>query len=317
MSSVEIVVPHELDRWRADKVLAVTLNVSRSVSRGIIDTGGATVGDSVIGPADKMQAGTVIVAELPEPAHDLVPDPDVSFDVVHEDDSLIVVDKPAGVVVHPGSGRGTGTLVHGLIARYPEIVGVGQKERWGIVHRLDKDTSGLLMVARTQETYESLILMLKAHDVSRRYIGVVQGVFTNTIGTIEAPIGRDPANPTRMHIDRSGRSARTNYRRLATWANHDATLLSIALETGRTHQIRVHMRSVGHPIVGDRVYGRHGVVGDPGRPWLHARQLAFAHPSTGEPMDLISSLPADLCDSLTSLGEPGGGPATDIQGELL
>jgi 23S rRNA pseudouridine1911/1915/1917 synthase len=237
--------------------------------------------------------------------------------VVHVDDDIIVVDKPAGVVVHPGSGRSTGTLVNGLMARYPDIVGVGQADRWGIVHRLDRDTSGLLVVARSDVAYERLIEMMKSRAVSRRYLTVVQGLFTNTLGTIEAPVGRDPQNPTRMHVTRSGRSARTHYRRLADWGLRDASLLSVDLDTGRTHQIRVHLRSIGHQILGDSAYGRRGVIGDPGRPWLHARDLSFKHPTTGDHLGFVSRLPDDLSDSLAVLGEPANGELVDVGGELL
>lgn len=317
MTTVQAVVPDDLEGARADKVLAVVLSVPRSVAREIIDRGDATVQGVSLKPTQKMRAGTVISAVTPEPAPDLAPEPDVPFGVVYEDESLVIVDKPAGVVVHPGSGRGRGTLVNGLLARYPEIVGVGQRDRWGIVHRLDRDTSGLLVVARTQPSYDTLISMMKARNVSRRYLSVVRDLFTNTIGTIDAPIGRDPANPTHMHLEKSGRSARTHYRRLAQWKRGNATLLSISLETGRTHQIRVHMRSIDHPVVGDRMYGKQSVPGDPGRPWLHARQLAFGHPVTGEHLDFLSPLPVDLSESLAALGSPDKGAAMDINGEPL
>ncbi len=317
MTTVEVVVPDELGGTRADKVLAEMLAVSRSVAREIIDGGGAVVGGIAVKPAQKVAPGTVILALLPEPEPDIEADESVKFRVVYEDDDVSIIDKPAGLVVHPGSGRGSGTLVNGLMALYPEIVGVGQRDRWGIVHRLDRDTSGLLIVARTQHAYDSLISMMKGREVSRRYLSVVRHTFTNTIGTIDAPIGRDPANPTRMYVEASGRSARTHYRRLAEWTRHNATMLSVSLDTGRTHQIRVHMRSIGHPVIGDRIYGRQGVLGDPGRPWLHARQLALRHPTTGREMDFLSQLPLDLCDSLVLLGSPERGDVADINGGLL
>lgn len=317
MTAVEVTVPDELDGERADKVLAALLDSSRSFARSIIDGGDAIVDDTPIRPAQKLRAGTVVHANLPIVDVELLPETDVPFEVVHADEDVLVVDKPAGVVVHPGSGRVAGTLVNGLMARYPDIVGVGQERRWGIVHRLDRDTSGLLVVARSDRAYSRLIDMMKSRDVSRRYLSVVQGVFTNTIGTVEAPIGRDPQNPTRMHLTRSGRPATTHYRRLAEWTTRDASLLSVDLETGRTHQIRVHMQSISHPIIGDRVYGRCGVTGDPGRPWLHARQLGFEHPVTGERLDFVSALPYELSDSLASLGEPVDAGIVDVNGESL
>ncbi len=317
MTVVEVTVPKELEGERADKVLSLLLDCPRSMARSIIDDGNATVEQILLRPAQRMRAGTVVRAEIPEEKTELVAEEGVPFDVVHADDDILVVDKPAGVVVHPGSGRGSGTLVNGLIARYPEIVGVGQEGRWGIVHRLDRDTSGLLVVARSQQAYDRLVAMMQGREVSRRYLSVVRGVFTNTIGTIDAPIGRDPQNPTRMYLSRVGRSARTHYRRLAEWTSRDTSLISVTLETGRTHQIRVHMRSISHPIVGDRVYGRSGGTGDPGRTWLHARELGLDHPTTNEQLLFVSELPADLSDSLTLLGEPASGRISDIDGESL
>jgi len=317
VSTVTVTVLDAHDGERADKVLSVLLECSRTMARGIIDEGNATVEGRVLKPAEKVHAGAVIRAEVPEEDLRLEPEEDLQFDVAYVDSDIVVVDKPAGLVVHPGSGHRTGTLVNGLIAQYPDVVGVGQEGRWGIVHRLDRDTSGLLVIARSAAAYERLVEMMKEREISRRYLAVVQGEFTNTTGTIDAPIGRDPQNPTRMYLTRAGRPARTHYRRLATWSARDATLLSVSLETGRTHQIRVHMRSIRHPIIGDSVYGRRGVVGDAGRPWLHARQLVFAHPITSEPMDFTAQLPDDLSDSLGSLGEPASGEIVDIDGESL
>lgn len=317
MSVVEVVVPVELDGGRADKVLSVLLETSRSASRSIIDDGNAIALGLALKPAEKLHAGTIVRVEVPVTKVEMEPENDVEFTVVHVDEDLIIVDKPAGLVVHPGSGRSTGTLVNGLMARYPEIVGVGQDGRWGIVHRLDRDTSGLLVVARSDRAYVGLVDMIKSREVSRRYLSVVQGLFTNTVGTIEAPVGRNPQNPTRMHVTRSGKPARTHYRRLADWGSNDASLLSLKLDSGRTHQIRVHLRSIGHQIIGDSVYGRRGVAGDPGRPWLHARELAFEHPVTSDHLRFTSDLPVDLSDSLVSLGEPASGELADVNGERL
>lgn len=241
-------------------------------------------------------------------------DETVEFGIAYEDASVIIVDKPVGLVVHPGSGRTKRTLAHGLLARFPELEGVGQKDRWGIVHRLDRDTSGLLVVARTDDAYAALTDMMRSRSIRRRYLTLVRGVFTNTIGTIDAPIGRDVTNRTRMRVGHDGRPAVTHYRRLATWEHGDVSLLSVVLETGRTHQIRVHMRAIDHPILGDPAYGRTGIKGDPGRPWLHARQLTFDHPVSGETIDVVSPLPTDLIDSLATLGEPDSGDLADVNG---
>jgi 23S rRNA pseudouridine1911/1915/1917 synthase len=155
------------------------------------------------------------------------------------------------------------------------------------------------------------------HTIERRYLTLVQGLFTNTTGTIDAAIGRDPANRTRMRVTKQGREAKSHYRRLAAWHQREASLLSVRLETGRTHQIRVHMRAIDHPIIGDGAYGRSGVVGDPGRPWLHARQLTFDHPLQASRVDVVSPLPQDLSDSLEELGGPDVGDLVDTDGVHL
>ncbi|GMQ93490.1 MAG: RluA family pseudouridine synthase [Acidimicrobiia bacterium] len=317
MTERRLVVPVDLAGVRVDRMIATELGLSRARAREIIDSGGATCDGVPVRPRDRLSAGTTVIIDYPDAPQELTPDEGVPFSVVHEDRDLIVVDKPIGVVVHPGSGSATGTLANGLLSRYPELEGVGQADRWGIVHRLDRDTSGLLVVARNQISYERLVDMMRNRVVSRRYLTVVAGRFTNTTGTIDAPIGRDPMNPTRMSISGSGRNAVTHYRRLAQWTDRCATLLSVTLQTGRTHQIRVHMRAIDAPIIGDTAYGRRGVIGDPGRPWLHARQLAFTHPMSGERLDVVSPLPGDLCDSLNALGVPDVGDRTDVEGTPL
>lgn len=317
MTHRDVIVSEDLGGSRADKVIASALGLSRGVAKSIIDAGDATVASEPLKASDKLSAGTHLVVVVPDSDIPLAPDASVPFDVLYEDDSLVVIDKPVGVVVHPGSGRAEGTLANGLLARYPDIEGVGSKDRWGIVHRLDRDTSGLLVVARTQPAHSALTDMLKRHAIDRRYLTAVKGSFSNTTGTIDAPIGRDQGNRTRMAITKDGRTALTHYRRLAGWTLRDTSLLSVTLETGRTHQIRVHMRAIDRPIIGDHAYGRGGVVGDPGRPWLHARQLTFDHPITSQRIDIVSPLPADLSDSLVDLGDPDVGETIDINGERL
>jgi 23S rRNA pseudouridine1911/1915/1917 synthase len=317
MTDHRLVIPPDMSGERADRAVAALLDLSRSKVRAIFDSGGVVIGGAPVRASHKMLAGDELEVSYTETINTLEPDADVPFSVLHDDDGFVIVDKPVGVVVHPSSERSRGTLVHGLLARYPEVEGVGQEGRWGIVHRLDRDTSGLLVVARTEVAYEQLSRMMRERDVTRRYLSVVAGLFDATTGTIDAPIARDQANPTRMKIDGSGRSARSSYRRIAGWSNHDASLVSVTLDTGRTHQIRVHMRAIDHPIIGDRAYGRPGTVGDPGRPWLHARQLTFAHPFTGETIDIVSPLPTDLGDSLSTLGEPDSGRLEDIDGRNL
>jgi 23S rRNA pseudouridine1911/1915/1917 synthase len=313
----DIVVPPDLGGERADKVIATSLGLARSDSRAIIDRGEATVDEHPVSPSDRLGPGTIVHVVIAHIDRTIEADRTVEFTVLFEDQHLIVVDKPIGVVTHPTSDRSRGTLVHGVLDRYPDVRGVGQEGRWGIVHRLDRDTSGLLVIARTHDAYAELVAMMKRRAIARRYLAMVIGAFDNTRGTIDAPIGRDPRQPTRMRVDRSGKQARTHYRRLAAWDTPERTLLSVGLETGRTHQIRVHFGAIDHPIVGDTAYGRSSTVDSPGRPWLHARELSFVHPVTGEAIDVVSPLPADLTDSLGSLGAPKVGAPDDIDGSPL
>jgi 23S rRNA pseudouridine1911/1915/1917 synthase len=217
---------------------------------------------------------------------------------VYSDEHIIVVNKSAGVVVHPGAGNNDHTLVNGLLARFPEIAGVGEEHRPGIVHRLDIGTTGLLIVARTQEAYEELVAMMSLREVKRHYTALVWGHPSAPVGTIDAPIGRDPRNPLCMAVVASGKPARTNYEVLETMADPDVSLVACELETGRTHQIRVHLQATGHSVVGDPQYGGARMPLVIGRPFLHAGRLVFDHPLTGEPLEFTSELPADLQEVL-------------------
>lgn len=292
-------VPVFLDGERADKVVAVLGGVSRAIARQIVDEGGVRVDGEPITPRRRLSSGDTIEFELPAVA-ELLSAEDVDFTVRYEDDHLVVIDKPAGLVVHPGAGRTVGTLASGLLHRYPEIRGVGEDPRWGIVHRLDKDTSGLLVVARTQAAHKALSKMIAAHEVERGYSALVDGIFDAPRGTIDAPIGPDPAKPTRRVVTPFGRPARTHYRRVQEWADEGVSLLEVQLETGRTHQIRVHLAAIGHPVIGDRWYGKPARVDSP-RVFLHAARLAFDHPITGVRVEVESPLPADLRAVLSGL----------------
>ncbi len=215
---------------------------------------------------------------------------------------MIVVDKPAGIVVHPGTGRSRGTLAAGLIGRFPELAGVGASDRWGLVHRLDKDTSGVLLVARNETALELVDRGAAAagdRPRLRRTRGGIHGL--SPTGTIEAPIGRDPSRPTRRAISHTGKHARTHYEVVRNYLESDVSLLSVALETGRTHQIRVHLAAIGHPVVGDLTYGAtRKDIGAP-RTFLHAARLTFINPGTGEPMSVEAPLPPDLESVLDDL----------------
>jgi 23S rRNA pseudouridine1911/1915/1917 synthase len=317
--AVGAVVPSELDEVRADRVVAVLFGVSRGVAKAAFDAGDVTVDGLVVPASRSLPAGAVVAARLPEPAPGLVPVA-VPFVVRHEDPDLLVVDKPAGIVVHPGAGATGPTLAAGLTERFPELLDLVDR-RGGIVHRLDRDTSGLLLVARTAVTHDALQEALRLREIGRTYLTMVAGVPEGARGTIEAPIGRDPRNPTRRAVVADGRPARTHIRRLAEWG--DTALLEVSLETGRTHQIRVHLASIGHPVVGDRVYtGRHpsrrgDERADPGRQWLHAVRLELDHPVAGERLVVEAPLPDDLSRSLARLGPPRSGslPATSSTDE--
>ena len=291
-------VPAALAGERVDRFLSVLLGCSRSVASSLIDEGAVTVNG---GPVDR---GSERVAEgdrvevddiRPDPRAAMTPDASVELDVVYDDEDVIVVDKPAGLVVHPGAGHAQRTLVHGLLARYPEVALVGEPDRPGIVHRLDRGTSGLLMVARSETARASLVGQLGAHTVERRYWALAAGLVEADEGVIDAPIGRSSRRRTRMAVTADGRPARTRYEVVTRYTTAPAaTELSCRLETGRTHQVRVHLAAIGHAILGDERYG--GVGPDLGldRPALHAAELGFQHPRTGEGMRFESPLPPDL-----------------------
>lgn len=292
-------VPDALAGERIDRVVALLTGLPRSTVAGLVSSGQIKVsGRAVLTRSRRVQVGDEI--EVDDDAATRVvpvdlPAPEVDVVVVHADDDVIVVDKAPGMVVHPGSGNTRGTLAQALLARYPELVGVGQPGRGGVVHRLDKGTSGLLVMARSPAAYESLVVQLGSRSVGRRYVALVWGCPRPPRGRVDAPIGRSRRDPTRMTVSNEGREARTTYEVLRPFADPvEAALLACRLETGRTHQIRVHLAAISHPVVGDARYGgRRGPFACP-RPFLHAEQLDFDHPSTGERLSFSSALPSDL-----------------------
>lgn len=293
-------VPEDLDGERLDRVVAVLGKMSRSVARALVDAGSVTVDRTPARANTRLVSGQTVSFDRPAPDEGLLPEP-VEFGVVYEDDDVLVVDKPAGVVVHPGAGQATGTLAAGILHRHPGIAGVGQSDRWGLVHRLDRDTSGLLVVALTEAAYAGLGDQIRARQAERIYMALVDGTFGVPTGTIDAPIDRDPTRPTRRRVSPDGRPARTHYEVVDAFPNKDVTLLSVRLETGRTHQIRVHLSAIDHPLVGDTLY-RSGPdrVRTP-RLFLHAHRLAFEHPTRGGRIEVESPLPADLAEVLADL----------------
>ena len=298
----EFAVPEALAGERLDRAVALLTGWTRSEVQALVESGSVLVGGAVVPKSRRLVANDVIeVLAEPEPPGLPAPDPSIEVVVRHEDDDVIVIAKPAGLVVHPGAGHPEGTLVNGLLARFPEIASVGDPARPGIVHRLDRDTSGLLVVARTAAAYDGLVAMMAAHDVERRYAALVWGVPDAARGVIDAPIGRSVRRPTRMSVREGGRVARTGYEVVQTFREPDVSLLECRLETGRTHQIRVHLQAIGHPVVGDAAYGgsRATLVLD--RPFLHAGGLAFTHPVTGEPVAVEEELPPELVEVLARL----------------
>ncbi len=299
-----VVVTDDLAGVRPDRALAVLAGISRSMAQRLISDGQVLVGEAVVDRSTRLRAGDSLAYPVPKVSEQLTPEP-VDFLLVYDDGEVLVVDKPPGLVVHPGAGHRAGTLVHGLIHRYPELAALGEEHRWGLVHRLDRDTSGVLLVARTAASHEFLQAELKARRVGRSYLALVNGRLEAATGTIDAPIGRDRARPTRMAVVNDGRPARTHFRRLAEW--DESSLISLELETGRTHQIRVHLASIGHAVVGDVTYGRsRRVSGDPGRIWLHASEIRFPT-IDGTEQAARADLPDDLVRSLAELGEPNDG----------
>lgn len=296
-------VPPDLDGVRADRVIAALSGLTRSQVQRLLDAGRVTSAGAPLARRDPVAAGDRILVDVPVGDQETAAE-EIAFEVVYEDKDVAVVAKPAGLVVHPGAGNATGTLVNGLLFRWPQVRGVGQPDRWGIVHRLDRETSGVLAIAKTAAGYTGLKALVAGREMVRRYLTLVRGTPELPTGTIEAPIGRDLRHPTRMQIRADGRTAVTHYEVRRTFAAH--TLLVVRLETGRTHQIRVHLASIGLPVVGDRVYGRAGEPDvDPNRVWLHAASLEFTHPISGETVTAEAPLPLELMASLDALESRG------------
>lgn len=301
-------VPGPLDGERIDRVVAMVTGASRAqvaqwLEAGLVRRNGAVASSR----SARLSAGDLVEVDvdLDAPAAVLVPEPDVVVPIVYVDDDVLVVDKPSGLVVHPGAGNTTGTMVQGLLAHYPEIAGVGDPARPGVVHRLDKDTSGLILVARSPEAYDALVGMLAAHEVERRYLTLVWGIPEARSGMVDAPIGRSAREPTRMVVSAQGKEARTRYDVVRTFDEPaPCALVQCRLETGRTHQIRVHMAAIGHPVVGDDRYrGVKPSIAAP-RMVLHSAALALEHPTRpGERLSFESPLPPDLAAVVDGLSE--------------
>lgn len=305
-------IPAALAGVRLDRAVAMLADVTRAEAAFLVDEGAVEIGGVPVRERARRLAEHDLVSigvratGLPAKGAPLEPSDLVPFTVVFEDDEIVVVDKPPGVVVHPGAGNRAGTLAAGLLARYPEIGQIrsaeGDADRPGIVHRLDKETSGLLVVARTAPALASLQAQLAARTMGRRYLAIVLGRLESSRGVIDAPIGRSTTDPTKMAVTTAGRHARTAYEVLGVFDEPlPASELELALETGRTHQIRVHVAAIGHPVLGDSRYG--GVRGalPVGRCMLHAWRLRLVHPRSGEELEFEAPVPADFNAALGQL----------------
>jgi len=301
--------------WRLDRALAASIpTLSRErlkslIRSGAVDSGGTLLRD----PALKVRGTENLQLAVPEPEPARNEPQDIPLRVVFEDEHLLVVDKPAGLVVHPAAGNRDGTLVNALLHHCGgSLSGIGGVARPGIVHRIDKDTSGLLVVAKTDVTHEGLARQFAAHSIDRRYLAIVSGVPKTADGTVDAPLARSAANRKKIAIvaGRRGKRAVTHWRRVSVL--RDAALVECRLETGRTHQVRVHMASIGHPLVGDPVYGRAGKTHGKllkdlqfHRQALHAAELGFIHPVTERRLSFASAMPADMQQLFKALGVSG------------
>ena len=319
-----------LDRWLASKIPELSRGRVQSLIRdGHVTCSGRTISE----PNTRVKPGSVYAVLVPDAAPTEVEGEAIALNVVYEDDSVIVIDKPAGLVVHPAAGHATGTLVNALIAHCGETLsGIGGVKRPGIVHRLDKDTSGLLIVAKTDAAHQSLSDQFKSHGedgrLRRAYLALIWGVPVRAKGVIDAPLARSSTNRTKITVSHklSARHAVTHYELVETFLGESgaaaASLVRLVLETGRTHQIRVHLAHIGHPVLGDPVYAagfktRNASLSEPARGLaerlhrqaLHAEELGFEHPESGEPMQFNSDLPADMTELIAALRQPAAAKA--------
>lgn len=292
-------IPDALVGERLDRVVSMIALCTRAQAVQLIESGNVTLSGRIFkAKSHKVQKNQTIIIDdaLIHVDHGPLGDFNIKIQVVHEDDYLYVIEKPAGLVVHPGAGNQTGTLVNGLLAMNPSLLDVGQPDRPGIVHRLDKNTSGLMIVAKEQVCYERLVQMMSKHLVDRSYLALVHGSVEADKGVIDGPIGRSSSHATQMVLSQGGRDAVTRYEVRARYHMPvEATLVELGLETGRTHQIRVHMRAIGHSVVGDQLYSKKSSLGLQ-RTFLHSFKIKFSHPITDQVLSFTSDLPEDLAN---------------------
>ncbi|MDD5647701.1 MAG: RluA family pseudouridine synthase [Dehalococcoidia bacterium] len=287
-----------IDDVRLDRFLAEALpDLTRSHIQKLIKSGHVTVNGCQANPARRLKFSDLVDISIPPPPISKLEPEDIDLDVIYEDPEIAVINKPAGLTVYPAPGHASHTLVNALLKRFPDLACFGDTARPGIVHRLDKDTSGLIVIARNEKTRLDLVDQFRSRSVKKDYLVLVQGKLEPERGAIDAPIGRDPANRKRMAVVTSGRAARTDYRVLRYLKS--CTLAEVRIRTGRTHQIRVHMSAIGHPVVGDKKYGRSSIPAT--RQFLHACCLEIRLPGSGQIRSFTCPLPADLEQVLKSL----------------
>ncbi len=296
MKKIEVIFSDE-SSVRTDLFVSNTAAVSRSMSAKLLETGNVIVNGSIANKKTKLKSGDMVEITLPDPEIYEVKPENIPLEIVFEDDDLLVVNKPKGMVVHPAAGNYTGTLVNALMYHCGDgLSGINGVMRPGIVHRIDKNTSGLLMVAKNDLAHRSLAEQIKEHSFKREYEAIVYGGFKTEKGTVNAPIARHPIKRKQMAVAEGGRDAVTHYEVIESLGGF--THLKLRLQTGRTHQIRVHMAYLGHPVAGDEVYGPKKVITSLGGQCLHAKKLGFIHPKTKEYMEFDSNLPVYFTDFL-------------------
>ena len=284
---------------RLDTALAAVCGLSRSRAARLIAENRVLVSGSAARAALRLREGDLIEVDIPDPAPARAVPEDIPLDIVYEDAHLIVINKQRGLVVHPSAGHAGGTLVNALLFHCADLSGVGGALRPGIVHRIDKDTTGLIVAAKNDAAHQALAAQIKEKTAGRTYLALVEGRVGPDSGRVDAPIGRSSADRKRMAVVEGGRSAVSDYEVLERFIGE--TLLQVSLSTGRTHQIRVHMAHIGHPVVGDPVYGSRRRRGELPGQLLHAAKLEFVHPATGEPMTFTAPLPDDFAGHLSRL----------------
>jgi len=281
---------HRLDAWLAK----AETDHSRARWQGLIQAGEVTVNGKVVKRNHKLCEGDRVEWNIPEPiSTNLIPEK-MALNIIYEDACLIVINKPAGLVVHPAAGNATGTLVNALLHHCTDLAGIGGEKRPGIVHRLDKDTSGVMVVAKTEASLNALVHQFKHREIEKEYLAMVRGALVPPCGTVQTTIGRHPVHRKKMATNvRNGRTAISHYERTESFP--DVSLVQVKIETGRTHQIRVHMAHIKHPIVGDSLYGwKSGGTIQADRQMLHAVELSFSHPKTGECLTFRAPIPEDM-----------------------